>query len=270
MRVSLTPFDSSDQLEDGYQITPLSPYFTDWRGGEASLNERENRDDEIPLDRLTMEMINRGDLDQETSIGADRHAYSHLVDCDTSNATTIFWQDWPDHGDWPADYVPTNKRAYYRQLDRYNSGLQNGPNRQNKSYNTFKMNRALIECMSEPLRLEGWQIKRATHLFDGLQRSNTGRLSRVVAFCTCAYVVHNFDDRRKCHPQMGVENRDTYFEEVREDYNISRKHFNRAYGQIAGRIRSGDLESKRHDAYETDGASHQSWRSPVDGDEGWL
>ncbi len=124
--------------------------------------------------------------------------------------------------------------------------------------------------MSDTLRLDEWEIKQAIRWFDGLQRSNMGIKSRVVAFCTCAYLVHEMDDRRKYHPQTKPEDRDYYFEECREDFGISHEWFQSVYGKVSYKIRNKELDIQRHDAYEVDGNAEQSWRTRSDGSKDWL
>lgn len=201
---------------------------------------------------------------------SDNHAYRNLAKCDTNNATRIGWDKWKGDGKWPADYRPENKKSYYCHLDRHNSGLQNGHKWQNKSYKTYELNRNLIQCMSGKLRLDNWEVKRAVQLFDGLQRSYMGISSKVVAFSTCAYLVHQHDNNRKCHPQTKPEERDYFFEECRKDFDISHDWFKSVYGKASHKIRNGELNIQRHDDYEVDANAEQSWRTQNNGDEGWL
>lgn len=203
------------------------------------------------------------------STNTDSHAYSDLANCDTNNATRIGWDDCNPNEEWPCDYYLTNKRAYFQHLDRHNSGYQNGPDWQNKSYNTYKLNRNLIQCMGDRVRLGQWQTKRAIQLFDGLQRSNMGLPSEVVALSTCAYVIHRFDDRRECHPQTKPENRDHFFGKCRKDYDIAHKRFESVYGKVSHRIRNGELDTQSHDSYEVDANAEQNWRTVNDEGDGW-
>lgn len=200
----------------------------------------------------------------------DSHAYSNLTNCDTNNATRIGHNKWSGDGRWPADFCPPNKKEYYQHLDRINSGQQNGHNWQNKAYNTYTMNRDLIQCMTDKLRLDQWEVKKAIQWFDGLQRSNMGIKSRVVAFTTCAYLVHRLDDSRVYHPQTKLENRDYFFEKCREDFDISHEWFERVYGKVSHKIRNNELSYQRHDTYEVDGNAQQTWRTRTKEGEGWL
>lgn len=199
---------------------------------------------------------------------SEKNPYSELPDCDTNNATRIGWWKWDNDSYWPADFLPEKKKDYSRYLDRLNSGYQNGHKYQNKSYETYQLNRHLILCLGSRLRMNSWEKQRAIQLFDGLQRSSTGQLSRVVALCTCAYVLHL--NNRKCHPQVAIHDRDPLFEECREDYNISNDWFESVYGQISHRIRTGEIKTQQHDSYEVDLNMGHSWRTRMSGDDDWL
>lgn len=224
MSIKITPIDSSDQCEHQFEITPVYPherngfYIKDWRGGRA-------RDDEPQRHRN----------------GGNNPTLSDLTDCDTENATYISWEECSAYDYWPADYLILSKKMYYRYLNQLNSGNQNGPKYQNKHFQTYELNCRHIEALSSQLDLPYWQQKTAIRLFDALQRSNTGRPSHLVAFCVCAYVVHNNDDHRDCHPQMDQENRDPLFEEIREKSDIPSDQFSSAYNQLAYKIRVSDF-----------------------------
>jgi len=204
------------------------------------------------------------------STTTDSHAYSDLAKCDTNNATRIGWNDWEGDGNWPADYRPENKRSYYQHLDRYNSGRQNGHKWQNSSYETYELNRNLIQCMSDKLRLDSWEVKRAIQLFDALQRSCMGLPSEVVAFSTCAYVIHRYDENRDYHPQTKEEDRDYFLEACRKDFGISQDWFESVYGKVSHKIRNGKINLQQHDDYEVDSHAEQSWRPRNDSEDGWL
>lgn len=124
--------------------------------------------------------------------------------------------------------------------------------------------------MKGKLRLDNWEVKRAVQLFDGLQRSYMGLKSKVVAFSTCAYLVHRHDNSRKCHPQTKPEERDYFFEECRKDFDISYDWFKSVYGKVSHKIRNDKLNIQRHDDYGLDTNAEQSWRISNGGDEGWL
>jgi len=118
--------------------------------------------------------------------------------------------------------------------------------------------------------MSGWEIKRAINLLNALLRSNMGLKAEDVAFCTCAYVVHQYDSRRECHPQIDSDNFDPFFEEQRQELEITQERFDSVYGKVAHRISTGDLDMSHHDKYEVDSNSPQTWRSTNSGDDGWL
>lgn len=202
---------------------------------------------------------------------ADAPSANDLVDCDTNNATTIDFRDISKSDTFPTDHpMEDRKRDYFQYLNRMNSGLQNGRKWQNKYRETYTMNRNLIQCMSDTVQPSWWEEKRTIQLFDGLQRSNMGHPSHVVALSTYAYVLHRFADGRKCHPQVRPENRDPHFERCRDDFGISQDFFATVYGQVAHRIRNGELEIRRDDKYGTDPQAPQNWRTLNTRGDGWL
>ena len=178
--------------------------------------------------------------------------YTELVCCDTDNATTIDWKNWQNDEYWPGDYLYGDKKVYYGHLDRQNSGLQNGPKYQNKSYETYKINRHLVMCIGGRLNMGDWGKKRATSLLVGLLRSNMGLKSGLVAFCTCAYVIEEYQDGRRAHPQVNQSERDPLVESQREELNISQSQFSSTYGKVAHRVKNRDLDLPRHDRYNID------------------
>ncbi|WP_144049894.1 hypothetical protein [Halorubrum ezzemoulense] len=203
------------------------------------------------------------------SAKTDSHAYSELTDCDTNNATDIGYKNWSG-GNWPSGYLPENKEDYYRHLNAINSGLKNGHKWQNSSYRTYELNRNLIQCLSDQLQLANWEIKKAAQIFDALQRSNMGLSSELVAFTTCANLVHRLDDNREYHPQTKPEDRDSFFERCRKDLGITRDQFQSTYGKIAHKIRNNKLNFQRHDDYEVDATIQESQRDVDASGEVWL
>jgi len=200
----------------------------------------------------------------------ENHAYSDLTDCDTNNATRIGWPEWECYEYWPADYRPEQKWAYYRHLDRHNSGLQNGHKRQNKSYETYQINQNLVMSIGGRLKMGTWEKKRTTNLLVGLLRSNMGLKAEHVAFCTCAYVVHQYDDRRECHPHTESADFDPFFKEQMQELEITQERFDSVYGKVAYRIRNTNLETPRHDKYELNKNAPQTRHSTNPSDDGWL
>lgn len=203
------------------------------------------------------------------SANTDSHAYSDLTNCDTNNATYIGFSDWHG-GTWSTGYYPANKYEYYRHLNAINSGLKNGHQWQNSSYRTYELNRSLIQCLSDQLRLADWEINKAVQTFDALQRSNMGLSSELVAFTTCANLVHRLDDNREYHPRTKPEDRDPFFEQCREDLGITHEEFQSVYGKIAHKRRNDLLNFRRYDSYEADNRAQESWRDVNASRKGWL
>jgi len=79
MSVKITPINSADQLENGYQLIEFPPKFTDWNGGKAVAAKPENRRDDVLLERPTMEMGNMTDLDLDPNDGSVRPPTTSVV-----------------------------------------------------------------------------------------------------------------------------------------------------------------------------------------------
>lgn len=190
---------------------------------------------------------------------------------DTNNATYIGWEDFPRDEKWQTDYYPSNKRDYYCYLDRLNSGLQNGPRWQNKRYKTFKLARHLILCLASELRMDEWTTAKAVSIFIGIDRSKLGVRLAISGFCTCAYVIHEYIPRRNCHPRTNENKFDQLVTKGRMGHNITKKRYESVYGKIADRVRRGELNPPKHDAYEVDTDGQRAWRQiNADADDGWL
>lgn len=171
------------------------------------------------------------------------------------------WQEIPSHERWPADFIPEKKRDYWKQQDRYNSGLQNGSEWQNKIYETVIVNQNLILCVGGRLHLKPRESGRAVNLMDRLDLEALGLCASLVAYAVCAYVVHQSSVDRQCHPQTKKERRDETFEMMREDLDITKRQFEKTYGKIQHRARGRASNRVRHDKYELDNSVPQSWRS---------
>lgn len=191
---------------------------------------------------------------------------------DTNNTTYIGWSDWDNDSYWPADYLIPEKRAYYRQLDRYNSGLQNGPTWQNKRYETFWLAREEIFNLGSHLEMENWQQRRATQLLSGEMRSKLGLKTTLVLISLCGYVLHDSQSERKCHPQTKVDDFDEGIIQMLEELNIRRSDYDKTYRKIQ-RIdkRETQKRTKVRDKYEIDANSKQMWREvDASNGDGWL
>lgn len=203
------------------------------------------------------------------STKTNSHAYSGLTDCDTNNATYIDHHNW-NGGTWDSDHYPMDKESYYQHLNRINSGRKNGHKWRNSSYETYELNRDYIQCLSDQLRLDNWEVKKAVQIFNALQRSNMGLKSELVAFGACANLVHRLDDNREYHPQTKPADRDFFFEKCRKELGITHKQFQSVYGKIAHKRRNNQLDFQRHDDYEVDVKIQRDWRDVDASGEEWL
>lgn len=195
-----------------------------------------------------------------------------LDDPDTNNATYIGWSDFDEGDYWPADYLIPEKRAYYRELDRYNSGLQNGPTWQNRRYETFWLHREEVFNLGSKLEMDDWLQQRASRLLTSDTRSELGVKTILVLISLCGYVLHDSSNARKCHPQTNEEDFDERINEMLNGLDIRREDYDKTYRKIQ-RIDKRGKQARREvrDKYEMDSNSKQMWREiNSDRGDGWL
>lgn len=130
-------------------------------------------------------------------------AYSPLPKPDTNNATYIGWTEIDESEYWLADTVPRSKRKYWEFQNQVNSGLRNGK-RWNDPYETYRTNRDLILNLTSHLYMRPHQRTRAIDLISRLDLQKLGLRAELVAFCICAYVIHDSENDLRCgYPAMG-------------------------------------------------------------------
>jgi hypothetical protein len=195
-----------------------------------------------------------------------------LDDPDTNNATFIGWTELDRGNYWPADYLIPQKRAYYRQLDRYNSGLQNGPLHQNRRYESFWLHREEVFTLGSQLEMEEWIQRRASRLLTGHMRLELGLETTLVLISLCGYFLHDSPNERKCHPQTNEDDFDDRIDQMLTDLDIRRADYDKTYRKIQRIDKRGEKKrTKVRDKYEIDLQSHQSWREVnSDHGDGWL
>ena len=199
-------------------------------------------------------------------------AYDSLTKPDTNNATYIGWQKIDEEEYWLADHLPRSKKKYWEFLNQVNSGLRNGK-WWNDTYETYRTNRDLILNLTSHLYMRPPQRARATNLITRLDLQKLGLQAELVAFCICAYVVHDTEKDPRCgYPAKGqMENVTDELRSMQKSLGITNKQFRSTYAKVQhrdGTVKSPDVD---HDEYEVDTNAQQRWRSTKsDGDGGWL
>lgn len=199
-------------------------------------------------------------------------AYGDLPKPDTNNATTIDWQKVPKDEYWETDHLPRNKRKYWKFQNQNNSGQRNG-RWQNRPYETYRINRDLIENLLSKIRTHPNQRARAIGLITRLDLQKMGIPAERVAVAICAYVIHHAeDDPRYAYPAKG--HMDRIADEVRslqKSEGITDKQLRKTYHKVQhldGRMDPPDVV---HDKYEIDTNPLERWQAVrADLDDGWL
>jgi len=148
---------------------------------------------------------------------------SDITDVDTQNATVIRYDiDCQDGSDrW--------KR--FKWLSEHNSGLRNG-DWTNQNYNTHLLNEHLIWSLITQLDLNPRYQQEAASLFLSLDPRKFGIDVRMVAYCTCAVVIHSAEDnKRDCHPS--VQGMDPRFQRIAECEGYRDKDLISIYNKIS-------------------------------------
>jgi hypothetical protein len=146
-----------------------------------------------------------------------------ITDVDTQNATAIRYdKDCRQNID---------KRKKFERLSEYNSGLRNGK-WVNQGYNTHLLNEHLIWSLISQLDLNPRYHQEAASLFLSLDLSKFGVDAGIVAYCTCAVVVHRAEqNERDCHPS--VKDIDSKFQMISECEGYRKKDLISIYNKIS-------------------------------------
>jgi len=148
---------------------------------------------------------------------------SDITDVDTQNGTAIRYDLDCQAG--------SDKWHRFKWLSEHNSGLRNGE-WVNQGYNTHLLNEHLIWSLITQLGLNPRYQQEAASLFLSLNPGKFGVDAGIVAYCTCAVVIHRAEENeRKCHPS--VKNIDPEFERIAECEGYRQKDQISIYNKIA-------------------------------------
>jgi len=188
----------------------------------------------------------------------DSHAYAHLDEPDTNNATTIEWWTLPEDEYWQSDFLYSNKKRYFEHLDRYNSGYKNGT-WHNDKYETYLANDDLVDSLGDSLNLTQEERMTARSLIHRIDLQREGIRVERMAYALCAFAVHSSTtDRRKCHPQNDLPEE---FQQVKDELGIADEEFESDYGKVQHRDRTLERQTYEHDKYEVDRSPERRWIS---------
>lgn len=134
---------------------------------------------------------------------------------------------------WPADYLYSRKGKHYQHLSEIDAGLKNGYTWWNQPYFTYLENRDLIEILAGNLRLTIRQRRQAVRYFLAQDLQRWGLRKELVAWATCAYIVHSDEvDPRRCHPLTKEEDSDDLFLEAAYSLDLRPKPRHQTYCKI--------------------------------------
>ena len=165
---------------------------------------------------------------------------THLAQPPTNNRTIIahdeYTENWTRaHANqyWPADYLYSRKGRFYQHLDDISAGRKNGYTWWNQPYFTFLENRDLIDILAGNLDLTQRQKRRAIRYFLDQDLQRWGIRKELVAWATCAYIVHSDEnDPRRCHPLTKPDRNDGLFLEAAYSLDLSKKNRLKTYCKV--------------------------------------
>jgi hypothetical protein len=160
------------------------------------------------------------------------HAYAHLPNCDTKNATTIDFEKIPVDRNWvaPSQHPDPSVRGTFRYYNQLNKGRQHGPKWQNKWYQTYEQNWYIMDTLADRMEMTPRLRGIAINQFVNLDHEALGRPKDEVALGTALLVLQE-DGRREVHPNC--KERDELFCEMCESYGVSMDRVDRMYYKLA-------------------------------------
>lgn len=136
-----------------------------------------------------------------------------VITSDTENATTI-----------PVDEAPPAKREKFRKFRAYNTGLWNGPRRENKTAIMRQDNLHLYDAIASQIELTDYQQKRGRVALDRIELNDFGgpNLTVDLVIWSICVIVANDDvpegTRYWPHPQ--TKSNDGLIEQVANDLGM--------------------------------------------------
>lgn len=207
---------STDPIKKrGYRILSAPKQFTDWNGGKGVADKPENRRDDILLERPTLEMGNRTELDHE------KEDVKPPSNSDWINGKT-FWERLDSHN-------RDNQWQYRSDIDTW------------KSVDTdYKIH--LIAAFVSELGLNSLQKQRAFRRFMRLDIPRATGRTETNAFLICALTVNSdtnyYGSEKVYHPQRPPENNDVHFQHLENDLrrrfgDITRSGLTKIYNKLS-------------------------------------
>lgn len=131
---------------------------------------------------------------------------------DTDNATKI-----------PANEAPPHKRAKYKKFRAYNTGLWNGPKRENTEMRRRQDNLHIYDSIASKVGLTGHQKRRGRHVLDDLNIRSLGKPLELIAFAVCILVANtDVPDGSRYWPHPNATDNDDLFTDIADSLDFTR------------------------------------------------
>lgn len=148
-----------------------------------------------------------------------------VITSDTGNATKVH----------PSD-APESKREKFRKFRAYNTGMWNGPKRENKEQVRRQDNLHRYDSISTSLNLTNWQKKRGRTILDELDIKDIGIGVDAIIFGICVLVANaDVRDGGRYYPNPEAAG-DVDFEKVADVIDIGRSSQLSAIEKVRSRV----------------------------------
>jgi hypothetical protein len=153
-----------------------------------------------------------------------------VITSDTENRTKVQPKD-----------APPDKRPLFRRLRAYNTGLWNGPKRENKEAIFHQDNLQRYDAISSFLELTDYQKARGRKFLKQIDLSDTGRSLDVIAFSICVIAANmDYPNGKRYWPDPNWSGNGGLFEEIADDLGISQKEQQSTIQIVRNRLELND------------------------------
>lgn len=184
---------------------------------------------------------------------------------DTNNAT---WFDYTEKTDGhmmsSSEWYKWVRQEYYKHLAEINRGRKRGAGIWNDPYHTYQSNRDLIRIISSQLDLSSVQRDEAEDWFLSFDLERWGVRKELVAYCLCAWIVHNDGSERKAHPDSPDDEKPDQFVNLPEQFGLRKEDLQKVYGKIGHHLRNESQSPARFDRRGMDDSDSYRATTPAD------
>lgn len=133
-----------------------------------------------------------------------------VLTSDTDNATQIHPTEAPPH-----------KRRQFERFRAYNTGLWNGPRRENKTAMYRQDNLHRYDSIASSLELTPYQKQRGRSLLDDVKPSSFGKPIDQLLFAICVVVANADADGKRYWPHPQKRDNDAEFTDMGDSLDLS-------------------------------------------------